>query len=89
MERDFGTIAASSVPSKSVFSIARLQIAKRRNRLAPKTIGMIMCLRSWGLVPEGKEEDGDDVETDEDDIRKERGFGRTELVDVEGDSQVI
>jgi len=44
--RDYGTILSTSVPSESVFSIAGLQITKRRNRLAPKTMGVIMCLRS-------------------------------------------
>ena len=53
MARDFGTILSTSVLSESVFSIARLQITKRLNRLAPKTKGVIMCLRSWGLIKEG------------------------------------
>jgi hypothetical protein len=89
MARDFGTILASSVPSKSVFSIARLQITKRRNRLAPKTMGVIMCLRSWGLIEEGKDDDGDEDTDDDDDVRKDRGFGRAEPDDVQDDSQLI
>jgi hypothetical protein len=62
------------VPSEYVFSIAGLQITKRRNRLEPKTIRVIMCLRSWSLIEEAKE-DGDD-ESDDEDVRKPRGFGR-------------
>jgi hypothetical protein len=87
MARDYGTILASSVPSESVFSIARLQITKRRNRLAPKTMGVIICLRSWGLIKDGKDDDSDN--TDDDDVRKDRGFGRTEIDDVEVDSQLV
>jgi hypothetical protein len=52
MARDYGCILASSVASESVFSIAGLQMTNNRNRLAPKTMGIIMCLRSWGCLPE-------------------------------------
>jgi hypothetical protein len=57
MAHDYGTILSTSVPSESVFSIAGLQITKRQNRLAPKTIGVIMCLRSWGLISESIDDD--------------------------------
>jgi hypothetical protein len=80
MARDYGTILSTSVPSESVFSIAGLQITKRRNRLAPKTIGVIMCLRSWGLINE--EGDDNDEESDDDDIHKDRAFGRMEPDEV-------
>ena len=79
MARDYGTILSTSVPSESVFSIAGLQITKRRNRLALKTMGVIMCLRSWGLI---NEEGDDDEELDDDDIRKDRAFGRMEPDEV-------
>jgi hAT family C-terminal dimerisation region len=59
MACDYSTILASSVLSKAVFGIAELQITKRRNRLAPKTIGVIMCLRSWGLIKDAKDDDFD------------------------------
>jgi hypothetical protein len=88
MARDYGTIMASSVPSDSVFSIAGLQITKRRNRLAPKTIGVIMCLRSWGLMEESPD-DGDNDESDDDDVRKDRGYGITDIDEVQVDSQTI
>jgi hypothetical protein len=86
--RDYGTILATSIPSKAVFSIAGLQITKRRNRLAPKTIGVIMCLRSWGLIEDGPD-DGDNDESDDDDVRKDRGYGITDVDDVQIDSQTI
>jgi hypothetical protein len=81
MARDFSTILSTSVPSELVFSVARLQITKRRNRLALKTMGVIMCLRSWGLIEESKEDDGNEDTDDDDDVRKDRGFGRSELDD--------
>ena len=89
MARDYGTIPATSVPSESVFSIAGLQITKRRNRLAPKTMGVIMCLRSWGLIEEGKDDSNDDDDDSDDDIRKDREFGRTGQDDVVVDSQLL
>jgi hypothetical protein len=73
MARDYGTILSTSVPSESVFSIAGLQITKRRNRLAPKTMGLIMCLKSWGLISENDDDDNED--SDEEDIRKDKGLG--------------
>jgi hypothetical protein len=50
--RDFGCILASSVASESVFSIAGLVSVRNRNRLAPKTMGIILLLRSWGCLPD-------------------------------------
>jgi hypothetical protein len=88
MARDYGTIMASSVLSKSVFSIAGLQITKRRNRLALKTMGVIMCLRSWGLIEESPD-DRDNDESDDDDVRKDRGYGITDIDEVQVDSQTI
>jgi hypothetical protein len=73
---------------ESVFSTARLQITKRRNRLAPKAIEVIMCLRSWGLIGDGKGDDGDEV-TGDDDGGKDRGFGRTGIDDTQVDSQPL
>jgi hypothetical protein len=72
MARDYRTILSTNVPSESVFSIAGIQITKRRNRLAPKTMGIIMCLRSWGLISE--EEDDDDEESDDEDIHKDKAL---------------
>lgn len=50
MARDYGSILATSVPSESVFSIAGLILTKRRNRLVPATMEILMCLKSWGLL---------------------------------------
>lgn len=47
MALDYGIILVSSVPSESVFSIAGLQIAQKRNRLAPKTRGEL-CVYGVG-----------------------------------------
>ena len=87
MARDFGSISATSVPSESVFSVAGLQITARRNRLAPKTMGIIMCLRSWGLIEEANEESDDDSE-DDGDVQKAKKFRRQDSDDTIVDSQV-
>ena len=49
--RDYSVVLATSVPTESVFSIARLIITKLRNRLSSRTISLVMCLKSWGLLP--------------------------------------
>jgi hypothetical protein len=85
MAQDYGTILSTSVPLKSVFSIAGLQITKRCNRLALKTMGVIICLRSWGLISEEGEDDDED--SDDEDIRKDRGLGRMGLDEVVMSSQ--
>jgi hypothetical protein len=85
MARDYSTILSTSVPSKSVFSIAGLQITKRRNRLALKTIRLLMCLKSWGLLNEDSDHECSD--SDGEDIRKDRAFGRAEPDEVIMSSQ--
>ena len=62
--------------SELVFSIAGLQITKRCNRLASKTISVIMCLQSWGLIRDGLD-DGDD-ESDDDNVCKDQGYSITD-----------
>jgi hypothetical protein len=89
MACDYSTILASSVLSESVFSIAGLQITKRRNRLAPKTMGVIMCLQSWGFIKDSKDDDGDEDTDDDDDVRKDRGFCKGGSDDVQVDSQLM
>jgi hypothetical protein len=86
MAQDYSTILSTSVPSELVFSITGLQVTKRRNRLAPKTMGVIMCLRSWGLISEEGEDDDED--SDDEDIRKDRGLGRMGLDEVVMSSQL-
>jgi hypothetical protein len=85
MARDYGTILSTSVPSESVFSITGLQITKRRNRLAPKTMGLLMCLKSWGLLNEDSDDECSD--SDREDIQKDRAFGRAEPDEVIMSSQ--
>jgi hypothetical protein len=86
MARDYGCILASSVPSESVFSMAGLQMRKNRMRLAPKTMGIIMCLRSWGCLPE-QEDDTDEDDGTIQDLRKDWAFGNIEGDIVEPQSQ--
>jgi hypothetical protein len=74
------------VLSKSVFSIAGLQITKRRNRLAPKTMGIIMCLRSWGLIQDSLDDGDGDDDSGNDNVRKDQGYGMPELDEVQADS---
>ena len=85
MAHDYSTILSTSVPSESVFSIAGLQVTKRQNRLAPKTMGVIMCLRSWGLISESINDEGS--ESNDEDICKDKAFGRAETDEVIIDSQ--
>jgi hypothetical protein len=73
MAQDYSTILSTSVLLESVFSIASLQITKRQNRLAPKTMGLIMCLKSWGLI--SKDDDDDNKDSNEEDIRQDKGLG--------------
>jgi hypothetical protein len=88
ISRDYSIILATSILSEAVFSIAGLQITKRRNKLVLKTVGMIMCLRSWGLIKDGPD-DRDNDESDDDDVCKDRGYGVTDVDDVQIDSQTI
>lgn len=87
MARVYGTIIASSVPSESVFGIAGLQITKCRNRLALKTMGVMMCLRSLVLI-QGRPDYGDD-DSDDNDVRKDREYGMAELDKVQVNLQAI
>jgi hypothetical protein len=49
-------------------------------------MGVIMCLRSWGLISEEGEDDDED--SDDEDIRKDRGLGRMGLDEVVMSSQL-
>lgn len=57
MARDHLTIPASSAASERAFSAGGNIITKNRNRLAPGTVRYLMCLRSWGVIPEEDYED--------------------------------
>jgi hypothetical protein len=68
-------------------------ITKQRNRLVPKTIRVIMCLQSWGLLDHS---DADEAESDSDDndgignvdIRKDWQWEATERSEAMVDSQL-
>jgi len=45
-----------------------------------------MCLRSWGLINEGSEDE--DCDSDDEDIRKDKAFGRAEPDEVIMSSQL-
>jgi hypothetical protein len=47
MTRDLLTPLVSIMPPKSVFSESGLVLDKRRIRLAPHTLEMLMCCTSW------------------------------------------
>jgi hypothetical protein len=69
MARDHLAIPASSVPSECVFSTGGDIITKKRNRIGRESVRYLLCLRSWGIIPEDddfddlvEEEDGEDNE---------------------------
>jgi hypothetical protein len=44
-------------------------------------MGVILCLRSWGLLPNEADDDDEDGEDEVDeDIRKDWGYGRTDCI---------
>jgi hypothetical protein len=51
-------------------------------------MGVIMCLRSWGLIEESPD-DGDNDESNDDNVRKDQGYGITDIDEVQVDSQTI
>jgi hypothetical protein len=69
MARDHLAIPVSSVPSERVFSAGGDIITKKRNRISGESVRYLLCLRSWGIIPEDndfndlvEEEDGEDDE---------------------------
>ena len=63
MAKDYLAIPATSAASERVFSNASDIITKKRNRLSPDTLCLLLCLRSWGVIPDTE------LEEDEEDIR--------------------
>lgn len=57
MAPDHLAVPASSAASERAFSAGGNIITKNPNRLAPGTVGYLMCLRSWGVIPEVDYED--------------------------------
>ena len=56
MARDFQAIPATSGPSERQFSYAGNLITKKRTRIASENVRYVLCLRSWGLLPDSDDE---------------------------------
>jgi hypothetical protein len=52
-------------------------------------MGIIMCLRSWGLIQDSPDDGDGDDDSGNDDVRKDRWYGMPELDEVQADSQAI
>jgi hypothetical protein len=61
--KDHLAIPATSAESERVFSVGGDIITKKRNRLSPSTLRYLLCLRNWGVLSQGDDEDsGDDTD---------------------------
>jgi hAT family C-terminal dimerisation region len=59
LARRYLAILTTSASSERYFSAGALTITKLRNRLNKDTFNKLMCLKSWGIIIEDKE----DIET--------------------------
>ena len=66
--RDHLAIPATSAPSECVFSVGADIITKKRNRLGAGNTRRLMCLRDWGVLEEGEDDGGSDIEIDPDEV---------------------
>jgi hypothetical protein len=57
--RDHLAIPATSAPAECIFSQGSDIITKKRNRLAPATLRELLCLKSWGVIEEEEDSDGE------------------------------
>jgi hypothetical protein len=55
--RDFLVIPATSAPSERVFSLAGNLLSKKRTRITSENVRYVLCLRSWGVLIEPKDEE--------------------------------
>jgi hypothetical protein len=60
MALDFMAIPATSAPSERIFSQAGNLISKKRTRISSENVRYVLCLRSWGLLPEDDEKEVND-----------------------------
>ena len=66
--RDHLAIPATSAASECVFSVGGDIVTKNRNRLSAGNTRRLLCLRDWGVLEEGKDEGGSDIEMDPDEV---------------------
>jgi hypothetical protein len=63
--KDHLAIPATSADSERVFSVGGDIITKKRNRLSPSTLRYLLCLRNWGIISQGDDEDsGEDADNE-------------------------
>jgi hypothetical protein len=61
--KDHLAVPATSADSERVFSVGGDIVTKKRNRLAPSTLRYLICLRNWGVISPGEDDDsGDDAQ---------------------------
>jgi hypothetical protein len=56
MARDFQAIPATSAPSERQFSYAGNLISKKRTSITSENVRYVLCLRSWGFLPDSDDE---------------------------------
>mgnify|MGYP001559935908 CR=1 FL=1 len=65
MAKDHLAVPATSVDSELIFSVSGDIVTKKQNRLSPSTLRYLLCLRKWGIISQGDDEDsGDDADNE-------------------------
>ena len=63
--KDHLAVPATSADSERIFSVGGDIVTKKRNRLSPSTLRYLLCLRNWGVISQGDDEDsGDDADNE-------------------------
>ena len=73
MARDFQAIPATSAPSERIFSQAGNLVSKIKARIISENIRYVLCLRSWGLLPPGENDDNNTKEEDDSPLVDDEG----------------